>query len=262
MSWNETTHTLRCEYCDYTAAPANHNFINLNEPVVSSDGKGHVSQMCENCGYTSGDGEAHEYNETGACTVCKFLPILEGETGNLYEDLKTALDADETELTLVSYATGESANIVKANLDFDTDKDITLNMGGCTLTGEGNSVLTVSNGTLTVKGDATISNTGTTTDLAAPAIEVTGGKVTFEGKVTATGGTYTYGNRIEQKPAVYATGGSLTFNGDLDLLGGLKVEGDATLTSLKKGTFRISDNVQNTNRLSVEGSKNYKYVDA
>ena len=186
--------------------------------VPTDNGQKHISG-CGSCGWTSdGDGEDHKYNADGICEVCHFLPILEGATGNLYDDLKTAIKAGETELTLVSHATGGNAGIVASALefDFDTDAAITLNMGGCKLAAEGNPALSVSKGNLTVKGDAVIDQTAKYHDLVAPAIEVSGGEVTFEDKVTATGSAAD----PSAAPAIEVSGGEVTFEGDLTATGG------------------------------------------
>ena len=197
VSWNETTHTLRCEDCDYMADPAKHNFIDLSSPVVSSDGKGHVSQICEDCGYTSATAEPHTYNSMGACSKCLFLPVFEDNNGNLYAydgsdsilELNEAIEKGATSFKLVNLATGEGADTTTVNACFslETDAAVTLDMNGKTL--ESNSTpITVEAGTLIITGAAAIQNTGRN-ELAAPAILVKGGTLTFNDTVTATGGS-------------------------------------------------------------------------
>ena len=214
---NTETHTMKCDLCRYEAAPAQHHFKDLKTPEATSDGKGHTTKMCEDCSYTSGEAEAHkDWDEQGACGVCGFKPILEGKTGNLYDDLATALDEGETALTLVSYATGDAnKGIAKTNLEFDRNATITLDMGGCTLENStGGATITVASGTLTVKGEATIKQTGTA-ESASSAVRVTGGTLIFDGKLTATG--------ANGKPAVEVTGGTLRLKAGDVLNGGVSV---------------------------------------
>ena len=196
------------------------------ETASTNDGKKHTS-MCGFCGYTPENGtEAeHSYDENGKCTVCQFQPILQGANGNLYDDLATALYEGETALTLVSYATGDAnKGIVKTNLEFDRNATITLDMGGCTLENStGDATVTVASGTLTVKGDATIEQTGTG-ESASPAVRVTGGRVIFEGNLTATG--------ANGKPAVEVTGGTLRLKEGDVLNGGVSVEGSTTYANV------------------------------
>ncbi|MBU5434460.1 S-layer homology domain-containing protein [Pseudoflavonifractor sp. MSJ-37] len=178
----------------YQKCPCGNKFGDLlqhdgNGYLLTNNDQEHILG-CGTCGYTSGEAEAHkDWDEYGACGVCGFEPILEGKTGNLYDDLAIALDEGETALTLVSKATGDAnKGIVRTNLEFDTGADITLDMGGCTLeNSQGGATITVASGTLTVKGDATIEQTGSG-ESASSAISVTGGALDMQGKVTLTGG--------------------------------------------------------------------------
>ena len=196
------------------------------ETASTNDGKKHTS-MCGFCGYTPENGtEAeHSYDENGKCTVCQFQPILQGANGSLYDDLATALDEGEAALTLVSYATGDAnKGIVKTNLEFDRNATITLDMGGCTLENStGGATITVARGTLTVKGDATIEQTGGA-ESASSAVRVTGGRVIFEGNLTATGAS--------GKPAVEVTGGTLRLKAGDVLNGGVSVAGSTTYANV------------------------------
>ena len=183
------------------------------ETASTNDGKKHTS-MCGFCGYTPENGtEAeHSYDENGKCTVCQFQPILQGANGNLYDDLATALDEGETALTLVSYATGDAnKGIVRANLEFDTDANITLDMAGCTLENEGAPVITVEAGTLKITGAATIRQTATSQELVAPAIEVTGGELIFEDTLNVTGSA----QNLSAAPAILVKGGTVKFEKDV-----------------------------------------------
>ena len=260
VAWTETTHTLRCEYCDYTADPAKHDFTKLRSPEVSSDGKGHVSEMCEACGYTSGTVEDHNYNANGVCSTCLFQPVFEDGAGNLYAyngsdsimKLNEAIEKGATYFKLVNFATGDNADTTTVNACFslETDKSVTLDMNGHTLeNGSGAPVITVEAGTLNITGAAVINQTAKAKELVAPAIKVTGGALTFEGTVTATGsaadssaapaievtgGTVTFeqdvtataveneGTDTAIAPAIKVTGGKVVFNGKVTATGGLK----------------------------------------
>ena len=298
VKWDENTHTMKCDLCGYTADPAQHNWKTSSEPVATSDGKGHTTKYCKDCGYTSGESEAHTYDETGECTVCKFTPIAKDENDNLYDDvsIQDAIDAGVKELWLVSEATNANyKNILQESIEIGTGVELTLHMNGVKLIDTGNAVLTVSGGTLTVKDDAIIENTGKSQETVGPAIEVSGGKLTFQGEVTATaqkitetqtggvtlapaikvtGGTVTFaqkltatggiyddtaGNKEEQEPAVFASNGTLDFQGDLDLNGGLTLAGDAALvTKLTQGTFSAIKG--DMSRISVVDSNTYNYI--
>ena len=259
VAWTETTHTLRCEYCDYTAAPANHDFTKLPSPEVSSDGKGHVSEMCEACGYTSGTTEPHHYGTDGSCDTCGFLPVFEDGAGNLYAyngsdsimKLNEAIEKGATYFKLVNFATGDNADTTTVNACFslETDKSVTLDMNGRTLeNGSGAPAITVEAGTLNITGAAVISQTAKSKELVAPAIKVTGGELIFEDAVTATGsaadssaapaievtgGTVTFEQAVTATavenagldtaiaPAIEVTGGKVTFKGAVNATGGL-----------------------------------------
>ncbi len=259
VAWTETTHTLRCEYCDYTDAPANHDFTKLQSPEVSSDGKGHVSEMCEACGYTSGTVEDHNYNANGVCSTCLFQPVFEDGAGNLYAyngsdsimKLNEAIEKGATYFKLVNFATGDNADTTTVNACFslETDKSVTLDMNGHTLeNGSGAPVITVEADTLNITGAAVISQTAKSKELVAPAIKVTGGKVIFKDTVTATGsaadssaapaievigGTVAFeqavtatavenaGTDTAIAPAIKVTGGKVIFHGKVTATGGL-----------------------------------------
>ena len=260
VAWTETTHTLRCEYCDYTDAPANHDFTKLQSPEVSSDSKGHVSEMCEACGYTSGTVEDHNYNANGVCSTCLFQPVFEDGAGNLYAyngsdsimKLNEAIEKGATYFKLVNFATGDNADTTTVNACFslETDKSVTLDMNGHTLeNGSGAPVITVEADTLNITGAAVISQTAKSKELVAPAIKVTGGNVIFKDTVTATGsaadssaapaievigGTVAFeqdvtATAVENEgldtaiaPAIEVTGGKAVFNGKVTATGGLK----------------------------------------
>ena len=200
----------------------------------------------------------HTLGEDGTCTSCGARFVA--QVGGVYYTTVTealSVAGSNAAVTLLTDIT--------ENVTFDGgEKSVTLNMDGHTLAAKDNSAsaLTVSSGTLTFADDATISNLKTDDPFATlqPAIAISGGKLVFTGDLTAQGGAY-IGNGApkKQEPAVYATGGELDFRGDLNLEGSLTVTGDAKLTNgLTKGTFcAVAEK-----RLSVEGSNNYKHVEA
>ena len=126
----------------------------------------------------------------------------------------------------------------------------------------------VKGGTVKFEKDVTataVENAGIDT-VVASAIKATGGKLIFNGKLTATGGLGGVPkNKRPCEPAVYAEGGELEFNGDLDLNGGLTITGSAELTKgLTQGAFKVDYGNQTVNgkQLSVEGSSVYAKVSA
>ena len=209
-SINNTQHRKVCPCGNKFGDAENHKL----ETLPTEDGKHHTT-MCRPCGYTPEDGKekAHtNWNEYGACVDCKFQPFLKGgKDSALYDNLYEALENDETELTLVSYATGANyTGIVASALEFNTGAAITLNMGGYKLATDG-TPLTVSKGTLAVKGDAVISQTAKSAEKVAPAIKVTGGELIFEDTLTVTGSA----NGSAAAPAIEVTGGTVTFRKDV-----------------------------------------------
>lgn len=222
VSVDDTNHRQKCPCGNTFGEKIEHTIVT----APTNDGKKHTS-MCGICGYTpeSGTEAEHSYDENGQCTVCQFQPILQGANGNLYDDLATALDEGETALTLVSYATGDAnKGIVKTNLEFDRNATITLDMGGCTLENStGDATITVASGTLTVKGEATIEQTGRA-ESASSAVRVTGGTLIFDGKLNATGAS--------GKPAVLVTGGTLRLKEGDVLNGGVSMEGSTTYANV------------------------------
>ena len=284
---DDGTHTKTCTRCGFRWAAENCEFIygwgkadasghygecicgNVSETSTpheitckpTDNGQGHT-QRCRVCFYTP-NGEpvlAHEYDMNGVCENCGFKPVARDEAGNLYESVGDALKA-AADGSWVILETQAEDKAIDEHIEFNRPgKTVELKMNGYTLTNSGNPTLTVENGTLKITGDAVINQTGTFPDLAAPAVKVNGGKVIFEGNLTAHGGTYSYGNRTEQKPAVYADGGELDFNGGLTLYGGLTLTKSAALANkLTQGTFTAIEG-SGASRLSVEGSNTYTCV--
>lgn len=260
VSVTDTMHTMGCYRCDNRHAAESHTLDTENtDYVVTADGKGHSNSVCRVCTYSFGGSEAHTYDDTtnGSCDKCGFLPILEGAkgedgTGNLYKDLETAFEAGETELTLVSHATNEYQGIWRRTLEFDSsDKPVTLKTNGLKLVSLGyDPALTVNGGSLIIEdaavlegenggagnpatsaikvtgGNLTFNDTvnatgGAKNSSAAPAIEVIGGTVAFEQDVTATA-VENEGLDTAIAPAIEVTGGTVIFNGKVTATGGLK----------------------------------------
>ena len=222
VSVTDTMHTMGCYRCDNRHAAESHTPDTENtDYVVTADGKGHSNIVCRVCTYSFGDSEAHTYDDTtnGSCDKCGFLPILEGAkgedgTGNLYEDLETAFEAGETELTLVSHATNEYQGIWRRTLEFDSsDKPVTLKTNGLKLVSFGyDPALTVNGGSLIIEGAAVLEGeNGGAGNPATSAIKVTGGNLTFNDTVNATGGA----KNSSAAPAIEVIGGTVTFVQDV-----------------------------------------------
>lgn len=260
VSVTDTMHTMGCYRCDNRHAAESHTLDTKNtDYVVTADGKGHSNSVCRVCTYSFGGSEAHTYDDTtnGSCDKCGFLPILEGAkgedgTGNLYKDLETAFEAGETELTLVSHATNEYQGIWRyAFVLNSSDKPVTLKTNGLKLVSLGyDPALTVNGGSLIIEDAAVLEGeNGGAGNPATSAIKVTGGNLTFNDTVNATGGaknssaapaievtggTVTFGQAVTATavenaglytaiaPAIKITGGKAVFNGKVTATGGLK----------------------------------------
>ena len=298
-SVTSSTHAKKCADCGFVGDAVACGNNGFERYVSASDGSGHYQQCpcgntfgtleahaietvpvdstyhitgCQYCDYTNGSRENHTWdNSKGECTVCHFAPVAEDGYNNSFESVTEALEAvakdggnNYVQLNVSGY-TGGSKTKINENIVFNQPgKTVELRMNGHTLENDGGPVITVEAGTLKITGDAVINQTGNQ-ELAAPAIKVTGGKLIFDGKLTAQGGLYgSSGNARTCEPAVYADGGELEFNGDLDLNGGLTITGSAKLTKgLTKGTFKIDYSGETVTgpRVSVEGANNYKYLE-
>ena len=226
------THTWKCicgreknENCSYES---------LSTPEATPDGKGHTARMCLVCGSPKGKAEAHTYDADGKCTACTFEPLAKDEAGDLYGRTQNHSDvslnvndalAEGHTITLWRPDTVASKTIQGIYIDFDAaGKSATLDMNGYSLeTSTGGATITVASGTLTVKGDATIEQTGGA-ESASSAVRVTGGRVIFEGNLTATGAS--------GKPAVEVTGGTLRLKAGDVLNGGVSVAGSTTYANV------------------------------
>lgn len=218
------THFSVCECGNVSTTPAKH------EPfaIPTDDGKGHT-QRCQYCLYTSTENnpvEEHHYTADGECENCGFKPAAHDAAGNLYESVGDAMKAaaDGSWVMLETHAE-DGGKELREEIEFnDPGKTVELKMNGYTLTNSGNPTLTVENGTLKITGDATINQTGTFSDLAAPAVKVTGGTLIFDGNLTATGAS--------GKPAVEVTGGTLRLKAGDVLNGGVSVAGSTTYANV------------------------------
>ena len=226
------THTWKCicgreknENCSYES---------LSTPEATPDGKGHTARMCLVCGSPKGKAEAHTYDADGKCTACTFEPLAKDEAGDLYGRTQNHSDvslnvndalAEGHTITLWRPDTVASKTIQGIYIDFDAaGKSATLDMNGYSLeTSTGGATITVENGTLTVKGDATLVQNGKK-ELASSAVRVTGGKLIFDGKLNATG--------AGGKPAVEVTGGTLRLKAGDVLNGGVSVAGSTTYANV------------------------------
>ena len=205
---------------------------------------------------------AHTLDETGKCTSCGATFVAQVKNGSYYTTVTEALDKASSggTVTLLSNAVTESVTFAGG------DKSVTLDMAGKTLTAAdvNSSALTVTSGTLTISGNATISNPGSydINEQREPAVTINGGKLVFTNDLIAKGGAFiSPGNPTRQAFAVSAAGGELDFQSGLDLEGGLQITGSAILTNkLTQGTFRQT--YLSSTSLSVVGSANYKNMNA
>ena len=215
-------HYLLCDKLCGNVSPTPTAHEATTAAIPTDDGKGHT-QRCWVCFYTPTENnpvEQHHYKE-GACENCGFQPVARDAAGDLYKSVNDALRAaaDGGTVTLKAYT--DSKELCE-DVVFDcADKSVTLEMNGYTLNSSGNPTLKVENGTLKITGDATIKQTGIS-EMAAPAVKVTGGTLIFEGNLTATGAS--------GKPAVEVTGGTLRLKAGDVLNGGVSVAGSTTLS--------------------------------
>ena len=259
LAYDEKTHTMGCDVCEnYKLEPKGHSYENASNPVPTDDGKGHTGKVCSVCGAAGDESSPHTYGADGRCIDCKFKPAFEDSKGNLYEyngsdsidALNEAIKKGETSFKLVNFAQGEGADAatVEAAFALETDANVTLNMNGYTLENGGAPVITVEAGTLNITGAAVISQAAKSKELVAPAIKVTGGALTFDNVVTATGsaadssaapailiggGTVAFEQDVTATavenaglytaiaPAIKVTGGKAVFNGKVTATGGL-----------------------------------------
>ena len=254
-------HYAKCE-CGNTATTATAHTM---ETTWTDDGLEHTS-MCTICGYAPADGKAaqHTYDsQTGECNVCHFKPVAgvpKDNKTNLYASVDEALEEaathDDLTVELETKGTYNEDKTIDSYGSFNyADKSVALVMNGYSLKNNRKPIIEVENGTLTVTGDATLVQNGNTHDLANPAVRVTGGKLVFTGKLTATGGSGKY--------AVEVTGGELTLKAGDVLNGGVSVVGSDNYNSVnallgEKLAFATQDGdittIVNGNGKSISGN--------
>ena len=205
-----------------------HNFV--TQPT--DNGQYHTSR-CKDCYYVEGEAgqKAHNWDiTTGKCTECGFMLVAKDSLGNLYDGVKTALDAvaDGNGAEYVElYSQKADDKELSEAVEFDNPgKTAELRMNGFALTNAtADPTLSVKSGKLKITGTATINHTG---DASAAAIAISGGE--------------------------------LEFDGGLNVDGGLTLTGDAKLTNkLTQGTF-VAPADSSAARVSVVGSNVYKNV--
>ena len=245
-------HRRSCWCGNQESTLTEHTFIS----VPTRDGQGHTSG-CQYCDYTSGGTEQHVWDAaTGKCTVCDFYPVATDDYNGIYGSVEDALEAGYPVIHLYSHKDGQTE--IYESVTFNAPgKSVTLDTAGYTLVGTG-TTLTVEDGTLILtnnkKGDNSIHiEQPGRNETAAPAIEVTGGKLIVDGDLTAEGG---FAGSDVRKPAIKATGGELELNGNLNLKGGLTLQEPAKLnTPLTKGVFWAADGESQTYRIDLRGNK-------
>ena len=211
---DDNTHIPVCE-CGNQGTPVAHT----SATVPTANGQKHISG-CAYCDWTASGESEHDFSDgDGSCKDCGITPIMRDSDGDLYDKenyekaFEKAADSNgAVTLTLVSEVTGEGANIWTKSIEFNyPGKSVTLDMGGITLSSTGDPALTVNGGTLNITGAAVISQTGKYHDQVAPAIKVTGGALTFDNVVTATGSAA----GLSAAPAIEVIGGTVTFAQDV-----------------------------------------------
>ena len=205
------------------------------ETVPTYSKQNHITG-CRECDYTVGAPQDHDWDRTtGECTGCGFKPIALDKWECSYDSLQEAMNEaskipDGPLVTLYSEASGKA---IDDGFVFNyPDKTITLNMNGYTLENEGAPVITVEAGTLKITGAATISQTATSQELVAPAIEVTGGELIFEDTLNVTGSA----QNLSAAPAILVKGGTVKFEKDVTATAAENAGIDTVVASAIKAT--------------------------
>ncbi len=199
----------------------------------------------------------HHIESNGKC-ACGVKTVVIDSKGDIYGTLQSALNTAIKDSTIEWVQLGQD---VTEEVTFNGgEANVTLDMNGKTLTTDAGSPLTVTGGTLTIKGEATIIQATSTAADPRPAVHLTGGTLVFEGVLTTEGGTKQATHT--RQPGVLAEGGVLEFKSAVHLLGGLTMKGDAELRGgLKLGsTLAYTEGSQEirTNTIDVRESKRYK----
>lgn len=208
VSVDDTNHRQKC--------PCGNTFGNLiphdTGYLLSKNNQMHIAG-CAICGYQSGSPEAHVWEGDG-CKLCGFIPVATGDFDYIFESVQDALDALANGDTISAglYLRDSSKKEINQDVVFNyPGETLTLNMNGYTLENEGAPVITVEAGTLKITGAATISQTATSQELVAPAIEVTGGELIFEDTLNVTGSA----QNLSAAPAILVKGGTVKFEKDV-----------------------------------------------
>ena len=231
------------------------------DTLPTQNGAYHTS-ICRDCGYVDGSAgrQAHSWDATtGECLECGLHPCAADDHEGLYETVDEALEAAAKEgysvIHLYTYESGQT-EIMDSVVFNAPGKSVTLDTAGYTLVGT-DTTLTVEDGTLILtnnkKGDNSIHiEQPGRNETAAPAIEVTGGKLIVNGDLTAEGGFAGSGVR---QPAIKAIGGELELSGNLSLKGGLTLQEPAKLnTPLTKGVFWAENHETLSYRIDLRGN--------
>ena len=199
-----------------------------------SDGNHKHIAGCGTCGYQSGSPEAHVWEGDG-CKLCGFIPVATGDFDYIFESVQDALDALANRDTISAelYLRDSSKKKINQDVVFNyPGETLTLNMNGYTLENEGTPVITVEAGTLKITGAATISQTATSQELVAPAIEVTGGELIFEDTLNVTGSA----QNLSAAPAILVKGGTVKFEKDVTATAAENAGIDTVVASAIKAT--------------------------
>ena len=197
----------------------------------------------------------HSFDTNGKC-ACGIETIVSDNKSGIYGTLQAALNAAASDSTIQWVQLNKD---VTESVTFDhPGASITLNMNGKTLTCTDGVPLTVTSGTLTVTGTATIIQKRASDNADTfPAIKITGGELVFTGELNATGGPLTN----DRNPAVLANGGTLEFKTKVSLLGGLTVTGSAILRGGLKLGSTLTHESQETKTVTLDVSGHNTYQD-
>ena len=245
ISDGSSTHHKHCKSCGFTWQSEDHDIAT----VPTGDGQYHTTG-CKKCDYKNSGRENHTWVD-GECTGCHFKPVAGGAFTELYGSVQAALDdVAKGNTTYAELCPGvkDSPAVENQTIDFNyPNKTAELKMKGYALS---NSSITVRDGTLKITGDTiNISNS------SGVAISVTGGKLVFNGVLTATGAS--------GKRAVEVTGGELTLKAGDVLNGGVSVVGSDNYNSVnallgEKLAFATQDGdittIVNGNGKSISGN--------
>ena len=164
---DNTKHTASCSVCKYEAT-ANHTY----KLIPLANGQQHT-RLCDTCHYSKNEDHTYGENNTCECTAVLTATCGDKQYASLTAALEAAQEAESATVTLERDMTDNvTATISKGN--------VTIDLNGHTWSAA-TTPLTVSGGTVTVKGSAAISGT-------THSIEVQSGNLTLEEGVTLLNG--------------------------------------------------------------------------